>query len=332
MLVKVELIGLDGTDREINEGLYGEAPKGEDFVVIGHESLGIVERVGHKVNSLKRGDMVFCTVRRPDGFINCQAGEFDLCLDENYMERGIRGHHGLLSEYYSEEERFLVKVPEVLGNLAVLLEPANVAEKAIRTAFAVQERMRWEPKTAMVMGTGVLGLITAMLLKIRGFDIVSVDRSDNAYKDMIFREAGIIHFNTGKINLHNILMTLGRPIDLIVEETGSSSVALHSMMVVGNNGVVVLTSITGGDKKMEIFSDFFNQGLVLGNRTVVGSLNTHRRDFYQGIKDPLDIQERWPFILENLITARYPPEKISEAFEKMESSIKVLIDFGGKKI
>lgn len=100
-----------------------------------------------------------------------------------------------------------------------------------------------------------VGLITAMLLKIRGFDVVSVDRSDNAYKDMIFRKAGIIHFNTGKVNLHNIPMTLGRPIDFIVEETGSSSVALHSMMVVGNNGVVVLTSITGGDKKMEICSD-----------------------------------------------------------------------------
>ncbi|WP_370572705.1 alcohol dehydrogenase catalytic domain-containing protein [Methanomethylovorans sp.] len=149
--IKVELIGLDGTDREINEGLYGEAPKGEDFLVIGHESLGIVERVGHKVNSLKRGDMVVCTVRRPDGCINCQAGEFDLCLDGNYMERGIRGYHDLLAEYYSEEERFLVNVPEVLG---VLLEPASVAEKAILTAFAVQERMRWEPKTAMVTGKG----------------------------------------------------------------------------------------------------------------------------------------------------------------------------------
>lgn len=115
----------------------------------------------------------------------------------------------------------------------------------------------------------------------------------------------------------------------IVEETGSSSVAPHSMMVVGNNGVVVLTSITGGGKKMEICSDCFNQGRVLGNRTVVGSVNAHRRDFYQGIKDLLDIQERWPFILENFITARYPPEKISEAFEKMESNIKVVIDFGG---
>lgn len=72
-----------------------------------------------------------------------------------------------------------------------------------------------------------------------------------------------------------------------------------------------------------------NQGLVLGNRTVVGSVNAHRRDFYQGIKDLLDIQGRWSFILENLITARFPPEKISEAFEQMESNIKVVIDFGG---
>jgi len=331
VLVKVRLVGLDGTDREINEGLYGEAPKGEDFLVIGHESLGMVERVGSGVSSLRKGDMVVCTVRRPDDCINCRAGEFDLCLDGNYIERGIKGHHGILSEYYSEDERFLVKVPEVLGDVAVLLEPVSVAEKAIRTAFAVQERMRWEPKTAMVTGTGVLGLITAMLLKIRSFDVVSVDRSDNAYKDMIFKEAGIIHFNTGNINLHDIPASLGRPIDLIIEETGSSSVALHSMMVVGNNGVVVLTSITGGDKKMEICSDCFNQGLVLGNRTVVGSVNAHGRDFDRGIKDLLDIQERWPGILEKLITAKYPPEKVGEAFDKMESNIKVVIDFGGNE-
>ena len=65
VLVKVLRIGVDGTDREINAAEYGAAPPGDDFLIIGHESFGIVEAVGPKVEELAPGDYVVATVRRP---------------------------------------------------------------------------------------------------------------------------------------------------------------------------------------------------------------------------------------------------------------------------
>lgn len=327
VLVKVELVGIDGTDREINEGLYGEAPEDENLLIIGHESLGEVVKTGKNVKAVKPGDMVVATVRRPDDCINCQAGEYDMCLKGEYTERGIKGRHGYLSEYYVEDEHFLVKVPKELGELAVLLEPTSIAEKAIRMAYIAQKRMKWGAKTAMVTGTGSLGLLTAILLRLRGLDVISVDRSDNEYKNNIFSELGVTHFNTKKINLHDIPREIGRQIDLIIEETGNSSIALHAIMTVGTNGVVVLTSITGGEKYIEICSDCFNQGLVLGNKAVVGSVNSHRKDFEQGINDLLAAEKQWPGLLAKLITGRYYPEKIHEALLALKENVKVVIEF-----
>jgi len=330
VLVKVNLVGLDGTDSEIDEGIYGEAPAGEKLLVIGHESLGEVVETGRNIKSLKIGDRVVAMVRRPDDCLNCLAGESDMCLKGNYTERGIKGRHGYLSEYYAEEEKYLVKASPELGELAVLLEPVSVAEKAIRMAFSVQKRMAWEPKLAMVTGTGSLGLITAMLLRLRGLDVISVDRSDDEYKAKIFSQLGVTHFNTRNINLRDIPEKMGKQIDIIIEETGSSNVAAETPIVIGMNGVVVLTSITGGDRKIERPVDLVNLKMVLQNNTIVGSVNAHRQDFELGVNDLMAVKERWPGLLEKLITARYPLEDIRKALASMSDNIKVLIDFSIK--
>lgn len=327
VLVKVYAVGLDGTDKEINEGLYGESPKGERILVLGHESFGEVVTIGKKVRQLKPRDLVVATVRRPDDCRNCQVEEYDMCLKGGYTERGIKGQHGFLSEFYVENSRFLVKVPQELRGIGVLLEPTSVAEKAIRMAYSVQQRLTWTPQTAMVTGSGTLGLLTTLLLKKRGLDVISVDRSDDSYKGEIFSEVGIRHFNITTINLHDIPHAIGKPIDIIVEVTGNSSIALHAMSVIGTNGVVVLTSITGGGTEIQLCADCLNQGLVLGNKAVVGSVNAHRKDFEQGVVDLLAISKEWPDVLQKLITARYPPEQFTEAFASMHKNIKVIVEF-----
>ncbi len=65
VLVKVLRVGVDDTDKEINAAEYGTAPEGHDFLVIGHESLGQVEKVGPNVVEVKPGYYVVATVRRP---------------------------------------------------------------------------------------------------------------------------------------------------------------------------------------------------------------------------------------------------------------------------
>src|SRR5919108_5277843 len=135
VLVKVLRIGIDGTDTEINQGLYGAAPEGSDFLVIGHESLGRVEDFRTGVKGFSKGDLVVATVRRPGDCINCRAGESDMCLDGVYTERGIKGAHGYMAEFYADFGDFLVKIPEEHETIAVLLEPLTVVEKPIFQAF-----------------------------------------------------------------------------------------------------------------------------------------------------------------------------------------------------
>src|SRR5438034_8617968 len=105
VLVRVQEVGIDGSDAEILEGQYGEAPPGEDYLIIGHESLGRVEAVNEGVTDLAPGDWVVAIVRRPDPVPcrNCAAGEWDMCLNSLYTERGIKGLNGFLAEYYTAQ-------------------------------------------------------------------------------------------------------------------------------------------------------------------------------------------------------------------------------------
>jgi len=177
-LVDVVRVGLCGTDAEIERGEYGEAPPGSEVLVLGHESFG---RVARGVGALTRGTPVVASVRRPDGCPNCARGEQDMCLWGRYTERGIGGLHGYCAERYAERPEYLFAVPEKIAAVAVLLEPLTISEKGWRHTIAAQRRMTfWEPKRALVTGAGPVGILAAVLLRLRGLDVTVVEpRSPN---------------------------------------------------------------------------------------------------------------------------------------------------------
>src|SRR3954464_1723821 len=117
VLVKSLEIGVDATDREINEALYGNAPPGGDHLVIGHECFGQVVEVGPKVGELKPGDYVSCTVRRPGDSLFDKIGRNDITSEEVYYERGINLCHGYLTEQFVDDVEYMVKVPRNLTHL-----------------------------------------------------------------------------------------------------------------------------------------------------------------------------------------------------------------------
>src|SRR5262249_32467581 len=162
VLVKVLRVGVDGTDKEINAAEYGAAPEGYDFLVIGHEGFGQVEAVGPNVPFLRPGDFVVATVRRPGTSLYDAIGLQDMTTDNQYFERGINLRHGYLTEYYVEDEEFVVKIPDGLREVGVLLEPMTVAQKGIAQAYEIQRRMEvWRPRAAAGRGTGRLGVLRA---------------------------------------------------------------------------------------------------------------------------------------------------------------------------
>ncbi|HJT34448.1 MAG TPA: glucose 1-dehydrogenase [Pirellulales bacterium] len=303
VLVKVLKVGVDATDKEINEAKYGNAPPGYDFLVLGHESFGVVAEVGPNVTHVRPGDYVTATVRRPGGSIYDQIGTSDMTSEETYYERGINLLHGFLTEYYVEDAEFIVKMPVGLKHLHVLAEPMSCAAKAVEQAFEVQRRMRvWRPRVAFVLGAGQIGLLSTLVLRLRGLQVYTVARSPAPnLKAEIAEGFGAQYVSTERTPLAKLVGQVGRA-DLIIDATGSSAMAFGAMEHLGLNGVLVWTSITGGQGRVELPGDKINLEWVLGNKLLLGSVNANRKHFEKGIKDLALGEVMYPGVSERILT------------------------------
>jgi glucose 1-dehydrogenase len=317
VLVKVLRVGVDGTDKEINAAEYGMAPPGYDFLVIGHESLGRVEAVGPAVTELKPGDYVVATVRRPGTSLYDKIGTYDMTTDDTYFERGINLRHGYLTEYYVDDPEYIVKVPQGLKEVGVLLEPTTVVEKGIAQAYEIQRRLRvWRPRHACVMGSGTIGLLAALALRLRGLDVTVLSRTPKPYLNADLVEAlGARYATVDELPLGTAARQFG-PFDLIFEATGYSPVVFAAMEVLGKNGVLVLSSVTGGDRRVEVPADMINLGFVLGNKVIVGTVNANREYFEMGVRDMALAEAEYPGWLERLLT--HPVRGLENYRELME--------------
>jgi len=315
VLVKVLRVGVDGTDKEINAAEYGAAPPGFDYLITGHESFSIVEEVGANVTELKPGDYVVATVRRPGSSIYDQIGTYDMTTDDMYYERGINLRHGFLAEYYVDDPEYIVKFPRGLKEVGVLLEPTTVVEKGLAQAYEIQRRLRvWRPRRAAVMGAGTIGLLATLVLRLRGLEVTAFGRSPKPYPNSELIEAlGARYESTSSMPILEGAKKYG-PFDIIFEATGASAVVFESMQALGKNGVLVLSSVTGGNKKIEVPADKINLDYVLGNKVTVGTVNANREYFEMGVKDLAHAEAEYRGWLKRLLTH---PVKGLENFQKL---------------
>ncbi len=321
VLVKVLRVGVDGTDREINAAEYGAAPDGFDFLVIGHEGFGQVEAVGPNVSFIRPGDFVVATVRRPGSSLYDAIGLQDMTTDSQYFERGINLRHGYLTEYYVEDEQFVVKVPSGLSEVGVLLEPMTVAQKGITQAYEIQRRMKvWRPRTAAVMGAGTLGLLASLVLRLRGLQVTTFGRSRRPYLNAdLLDKIGARYVSTAEQMITDVAAE-SQGFDLVFEGTGSSAVVFESMQALARNGVLVLTSITGGGRTLEVPADRINLEFVLGNKVMVGSVNASRENFETGVRDMSQAEAEYPGWLRQLLT--HPVrglENYTQLFDRLQN-------------
>jgi threonine dehydrogenase-like Zn-dependent dehydrogenase len=286
VLVKVLRVGVDGTDKEINNAEYGAPPPGSDFLVIGHEGFGVVEDVGPNVLELKPGDYVVATVRRSGSSIYDLIGTNDMTTDDLYYERGINLRHGFLSEYYVDDAEFIVKVPRGLKDVGVLLEPMTVVQKGVTQAYEIQRRLKvWKPKRAAVMGAGTIGLLATLVFRLRGMEVVTFGRTPKPYRNSdLIEELGAEYVSTADVAVHDYASRHGG-FDVIFEATGFSPIVFDAMRALAKNGVLVLSSVTGGDRMVEVPADKINLDFVLGNRVMVGTVNANREYFESGARD-----------------------------------------------
>jgi threonine dehydrogenase-like Zn-dependent dehydrogenase len=305
VLVKVLQVGVDGTDKEINLGEYGNAPEGFSFLVIGHESFGRVVGVGPRVSEFAPGDYVVATVRRPGSSIYDQIGAYDLTTDETYFERGINLRHGYLTEYYVDDPEYIVRVPPALKNFGVLLEPLSIAEKGIEQAYEIQRRLKvWRPRRAAVIGAGTLGLLASLILRLRGLEVTTLARTPPPTRNSeLAKRIGARYVSTRQTSMQQAAESAG-PFDIIFEATGNSSAAFEAMQVLGRNGALIWTGIAGAGKNIEIPGDRILLNFVLGNKVAFGSVNANRVYFERGVQDMAHAHALYPGWLDSLLTHR----------------------------
>jgi threonine dehydrogenase-like Zn-dependent dehydrogenase len=316
VLVKVLRVGVDGTDKEINAAEYGAAPQGDDFLVTGHESFGQVVETGPNVpTTIRPGTYVVASVRRPGSTIYGRIGLQDFTTDDTYYERGINLLHGYLTEYYVEDYQYVFALPDNLAEVGVLLEPMTVAQKGINHAYEIQRRLKvWQPRSACVLGSGTVGLLTALALRLRGLELTvySLPTKPNRNADLIDQLGGV-YISSQQQTLAEASADRG-PFDVIFDATGFSPIVWEAAEVLGKNGVLVLASITGGDRTAEINSDRINQGFVLGNKVMVGTVNASPNDFRTGVDDLIKAEALFPGWLKQLMTT---PIRGLESYNEM---------------
>jgi len=320
VLVEAIAVGVCGTDVEIVEGKYGWAPPGRKRLVLGHESLGRVIDPG-PARGLEKGDLVVGIVRRPDPVpcSNCAVGEWDMCHNGQYTERGIKEIDGYMSERWRIEPEYAVKVDSSLGVLGVLLEPTTVVAKAWEqvAAMGFGRRSFWEPRNVLVTGAGPIGLLAALLGVQRGLDVHVVDRVASGPKPDLVKAVGATYHSTS-------VSELGFEPDIIVECTGVGQVVAESLLKVAAGGVVCLTGVGRGSAAVGADAGAIAAGVVLRNNVIVGSVNANRRHWYKAAQALARADRKW---LARLVTRRERPENLAQALEREPDDIKVVIQF-----
>jgi threonine dehydrogenase-like Zn-dependent dehydrogenase len=318
VLIEAIAVGVCGTDVEIVAGKYGWAPPGKTRLVLGHESLGRVLDPGTST-ALKRGDLVVGIVRRPDPVPcpNCAVGEWDMCRNGQYTERGIKEHDGFMSERWRIEPEYAMKIDSSLGLLGVLLEPTTVVAKAWEQVVAVGQRAFWEPRTVLVTGAGPIGLLAALLGKQRGLEVHVLDRVDSGAKPQLVRALGATYHSCS-------IKELGFEPDIVIECTGVGQVIADSIHGIGAGGVVCLTGVGSGGRTSALpIADAAAQG-VLKNNVIVGSVNANKRHWYKASEALARADRSW---LAQLITRRERPADFTKALARTPEDIKVVVQF-----
>ena len=317
VLVRALALGICGTDREIIAGEYGAPPPGARHLILGHESLGRVEEAPQG-SGFARGDLVVGIVRRPDPVpcAACAIGEWDMCRNGLYTERGIKERNGYGAEQFRIERDFAVKLDPALGLLGVLLEPASVVAKAWEHIERIGRRSRsWQPHVALITGAGPVGLLAALLGAQRGLELHILDRNTRGPKPDLARALGATYHDgdLGKL----------AP-DVVIECTGAGEVVLDAMRRTAPQGIVCLAGVSSGGHKLKFDVGDLNRNMVLENDVVFGSVNANRRHYAAAAAALAKADKDW---LARLITRKVPLSRWREAFEPRADDVKVALDF-----
>ncbi|MEV7802031.1 glucose 1-dehydrogenase [Microbispora sp. NPDC088329] len=319
LLVDGLAVGVCGTDKEIAAGEYGWAPPGHDRLVIGHESLGRV-RQAPSGSGFAPGDLVVGVVRRPDPVPcgACAHGQFDMCRNGRYTERGIKELDGYAGESWVVEPDYAVRLDPGLADVGMLLEPTSVVAKAWDEVEKVGSRAWFAPKTALITGAGPIGLLAALLGVQRGLEVHVLDRVTEGPKPGLVRDLGAVYHSGDAGEVAAKL----RP-DVVIEATGAGSVIFAVAFDTASYGIVCLTGVSSAGHRITIDAGSLNRDIVLENDVLIGSVNANLTHYAAAADALAEADGAW---LRRLITRRVPLESFRDAFTAGPEDVKVVVE------
>jgi threonine dehydrogenase-like Zn-dependent dehydrogenase len=335
VLVHVFDVGICGTDHEIASFKYGTPPAGDDYLVIGHEAFGRVVEVGSAVARIKAGDMVVPMVRRPcphEECAPCRNGRQDFCATGDFRERGIKGLHGYMTERIVDHERYFVTVPSTLREAGVLVEPLSIAEKALEQIEALENRLpegarhtHVQPKTAVVLGAGPVGLLGSMLLRAAGYRVLVYSSVlGDVARIAILNDIGATPVAT-ETNSVEYLAEVAGEIDLVYEATGASTLSFEVLKYLGVNGTFVFTGVPGRKTPVKLDTDRVMRQLVLRNQVLLGTVNAGRSAYESAVRDLATFAKHWPEAVAAMLTARVTLDDAPALLARRSPGIKFVV-------
>ena len=336
--VRIIRVGICGTDREEVSGGRAQAPDGQKELVIGHEMFGQVVSVGYSVTRVKPGDYAVFTVRRGCGqCASCLMNRPDMCQTGKYRERGIRGLDGYQTEFVVDREQYIVQVPAELEAIGVLMEPLSVVEKAIDEALAVQTvrcpdaaiTPDWlHGRRCLVAGLGPVGLLAAMVLRLRGGEVYGLDVVDpNTSRPKWLDGIGGSYIDGRQIPADQVEKKIGG-MDFILDASGVAALEFNLLDALALNGMYVVTGIPAGDRPLQIPGAELIRQLVLDNQIMLGSVNAARGHFQMGADDLAQAHLRWADQIAGLITNRYSWDQFSGLIDQHQpDTIKEVVEW-----
>jgi len=322
-LIRTLRVGVDGTDHEVISGAHGGAPDGEDYLILGHEAVGVVEDPND--TDLAVGDVVVPTVRRPPNGSNryFDNEEPDMAPEGQYYERGFVGAHGFMAEYFTSPESKLVSLPPELAELGFLVEPISITEKAVEHAMASRSAFEWSPESALVLGNGSLGLLTLAMFEQRFDRTYCLGRRERPDPTIdIIESLDSTYINSNDTPVPEIPEQYEAP-DLIYEATGYAKHPFESIEALAPNGVLAALGVPG-DWTFEINGGKLHRELVLHNKAIVGSVNSNVSQFEAAVDSLSSLSDSF---ISDLVTGIYELDEFEGAFVDDDTTIKNAVQF-----
>ena len=313
LLLKVEMVSICGSDRKHVKGTHTKSsfPK-----ILGHEVVGFVVKAGENAKRLydvKEGDRIIV-----EPYVGCRSCEY--CLTGNYQSHNPMICYGTTGFDWTQPPYLFGAYSEylyVVKGSKVFKIGSDVPAEAACLSSVLANGIRWVRtrgkvkygESVVIIGPGSQGLASVIAAKESGaYPIIVAGLSKDSYKFEVAKKLGadfIIDLEQEDIVARVNELTGGKMADAVIECAGAAPAMAMTLLLARDCGRIVLAGLTGGQKAQ------FHVDHIVNNELAVFGGHGQSWD----VEDSCRIINSRKYPVEDIITHRYPLERVDEAMK-----------------